>query len=54
MTGSLFGIPHTLEVTNLSERSVGELVNLEFDMLAKYVNELLNKQNLQGVLSWRA
>ena len=45
---SVWLIPHTLEVTNLSERSVGEIVNLEFDMLAKYVNELLNKQNLQG------
>lgn len=30
-------IPHTLEVTNLRQRQVGERVNLEFDLLAKYV-----------------
>lgn len=30
-------IPHTLEVTNLGERQPGEPVNLEFDLLAKYV-----------------
>ncbi len=43
---SVWLIPHTLEVTNLGERSAGEVVNLEFDMLAKYVKELLNKQRL--------
>ena len=30
-------IPHTLEVTNLPERRVGDPVNLETDLLAKYV-----------------
>lgn len=30
-------IPHTLEVTNLGSRSVGDIVNLETDVLAKYV-----------------
>ena len=30
-------IPHTLEVTNLKERAAGDRVNLEFDLLAKYV-----------------
>jgi len=34
-------IPHTMEVTNLSEVSAGTRVNLEFDMLAKYVERLL-------------
>jgi riboflavin synthase len=34
-------IPHTMEVTNLSEASAGTRVNLEFDMLAKYVERLL-------------
>lgn len=33
-------IPHTYEVTALRERSVGSLVNLEADMLAKYVETL--------------
>ncbi len=34
---SVWIIPHTYEVTNLGGRSVGEEVNLEFDVLAKYV-----------------
>ena len=46
---SVWLIPHTLEVTNLGERSAGEAVNLEFDMLAKYVKELLDKQSLPGL-----
>ncbi len=33
-------IPHTLEVTNLSECKVGKVVNLEFDLLAKYVEKI--------------
>lgn len=33
-------IPHTLEVTNLSECKVGKFVNLEFDLLAKYVEKI--------------
>jgi riboflavin synthase len=34
-------IPHTLEVTNLREHRVGDAVNLEFDLLGKYVEKLL-------------
>ncbi len=34
-------IPHTWEVTTLSERSVGDLVNVEVDILAKYVERML-------------
>jgi riboflavin synthase len=34
-------IPHSLEVTTLGLRSVGEKVNLEVDVLAKYVESLL-------------
>ena len=30
-------IPHTLEVTTLGELQVGDQVNLETDLLAKYV-----------------
>lgn len=29
-------IPHTLEVTNLSQKKTGETVNIEFDMMAKF------------------
>lgn len=35
-------IPHTLEVTNLRERQAGEAVNLEFDLLGKYVERMLS------------
>lgn len=33
-------IPHTLEVTNLSDCEAGKYVNLEFDLLAKYVEKI--------------
>ncbi|MBL9215849.1 MAG: riboflavin synthase, partial [Opitutaceae bacterium] len=33
-------IPHTLAATNLSEKKPGDGVNLEFDLLAKYVEKL--------------
>jgi riboflavin synthase len=32
----LWIIPHTLQETNLGDLRVGSLVNLEYDMLAKY------------------
>lgn len=35
-------IPHTCEVTNLRTRMAGQRVNLEFDMLGKYVEKLLS------------
>jgi riboflavin synthase len=34
-------IPHTLSVTNLGEKRVGDPVNLEFDLLGKHVEKLL-------------
>jgi len=34
-------IPHTFEVTVLRERKVGDAVNLEADMLGKYVEKIL-------------
>ncbi len=34
-------IPHTLQVTNLGPRRAGEKVNLEFDLLGKYVEKLM-------------
>ena len=33
-------IPHTLDKTNLKGKEVGDSVNLEFDILAKYVEKL--------------
>jgi riboflavin synthase len=34
-------IPHTYEVTALCERKVGDAVNLEADLLGKYVEKFL-------------
>ena len=33
-------IPHTIQVTNLHQKKAGGLVNLEFDLLGKYVEKL--------------
>lgn len=41
-------IPHTAEVTTLSDRSPGDLVNIEVDVLAKYVERQL--AHMQGTL----
>ncbi|MBR4598224.1 MAG: riboflavin synthase [Opitutales bacterium] len=40
-------IPHTLEVTNLSQATPQKFVNLEFDLLAKYVEKIAsgNREN---------
>ena len=35
-------IPHTLAVTNLRDKSPGAGVNLEFDLLGKYVEKLMS------------
>jgi riboflavin synthase len=40
-TFSVSLIPTTLELTTLSHRAVGDLVNLEVDVLAKYIERLL-------------
>jgi len=37
-------IPHTFAVTNLHTKSVGDRMNVEFDMLGKYVRELVKAQ----------
>ena len=35
-------IPHTLDATNLGDLQDGDIVNLEFDVLAKYVERLIS------------
>jgi len=37
-------IPHTLTATTLSDKTPGDVVNLEVDILAKYVESLLGAQ----------
>jgi riboflavin synthase len=41
-------IPHTLAVTNLKGRAAGQLVNLEFDMLGKYVDKMLEARGIRA------
>ncbi len=36
-------IPHTLKTTTLSKKNVGDLLNIEVDMIGKYVEKLLDK-----------
>jgi len=38
-------IPTTIAVTNLRGRRAGESVNLEFDLLGKYVEKLLAQRS---------
>jgi len=38
-------IPQTLELTNLGKKSPADLVNIEVDILAKYVERLVNKSS---------
>jgi riboflavin synthase len=39
-------IPHTWEVTALRERAVGDAVNLEADLVGKYVEQMLGRMDL--------
>lgn len=53
-------IPHTQKVTNLAEKKVGDFVNLENDVIGKYVEKLMNFENKnlsqktkdQKILNW--
>ena len=37
-------IPHTVEMTNLKSLKAGDAVNLEADLIAKYVEKMLKGQ----------
>ena len=41
-------IPETLAKTNLSNKKVGDLINIEVDILAKYVERLISKGVSRG------
>ena len=41
----LWIIPHTMAATNLGTRKAGDRVNLEYDMLAKYVERMLEHRS---------
>jgi len=38
-------IPHTIEVTGLGRRQVGDQVNVELDLIAKYVEKMLGDRS---------
>jgi riboflavin synthase len=42
-------IPHTLQTTNMGYRKKGDEVNLEFDVLGKYVARLLGKERKEKI-----
>lgn len=47
-TVTLSIIPHTLEVTVLGKKSVGDLVNIEFDMFAKMIEKQMQTRQAQN------
>lgn len=49
---SVWLIPHTLERTHLGERKPGDPVNLENDVVGKYVERLLGKGREEGGVTW--
>jgi riboflavin synthase len=44
-------IPHTLQNTNLRTREIGDAVNLECDVLAKYVESMLKQRKVRPAKS---
>ncbi len=44
-------IPHTVELTNLGSLKPGDPVNLEADVIAKYVEKMMKGEQAQGSLS---
>ena len=44
-------IPHTLHVTTLGSVAVGDVVNIENDILGKYVDQLLERRLADGSIS---
>lgn len=48
---SISAIPHTVAVTLLGEKGVGDVVNLENDVIGKYVEKLLRPQTQEAAKS---
>jgi len=44
-------IPHTLQVTTLGSVGVGDVMNIENDILGKYVDQLLERRFAEGLIS---
>jgi riboflavin synthase len=48
---TVYLIPESMRLTNLINLKMGDEVNLEFDVLAKYVNQLINKDEKKDILN---
>lgn len=51
---SMAWIPHTLEITSLGIKQPGDQVNVEFDLIAKYVSRMLqitDKTHVKGAVA---
>ena len=44
-TFSVAIIPYTYNHTNFKNISIGDLVNLEFDMIGKYISKIIKNQS---------
>ncbi len=44
-------IPHTVEMTNLHSLKPGDPVNLEADLIAKYVEKMMQRESQQSALT---
>ena len=44
-------IPHTVEMTNLNSLTPGDPVNLEADLIAKYVEKMMQRESQQSALT---
>ncbi len=44
-------IPHTVEMTNLNSLKAGDPVNLEADLIAKYVEKMMSRENGESSLT---
>ena len=48
---SISAIPHTVKITVLGERKEGDIVNLETDIIGKYVEKLITPVKEQPIKS---
>lgn len=44
-------IPHTWESTNMVFKKIGDKINLEFDLIAKYIEKMINSRDSKGGIS---
>jgi len=44
-------IPHTVEMTNLNSLQPGDPVNLEADLIAKYVEKMMTSESVESTLT---